>query len=389
MESRSIVCCVTLACAGALGASAQTTPPVIVEAEPNNTRASAQDVTLADGQSISGTCSGSILDPLNASSSSADYFRITLPARAGIWRYRLTLASTGPAGHALSIRGLSQQAGVPNAASDITAQAAPTAGGVDRFVQFYSVGDGVATPRVTVRVTGTASTSSYTLTLTGQSVRPVRFNRLFRPGVITITTAGRTSVDTDMALLDDRCVPIAGASCDDTPPTPPSTSGSVQSTLVRTLDAGIYYVAVSDFDLAHSNPAPSDDANRSGTLLPDPGIICTGSSLTGLELGLSVSPAGGTAQLPAGSTIKAGAFDVNFYKLRVACNAADVARVGGSAVPDNQLSPDDVIVFLRAFVDLDTETADIASIGGNLGPDGVISADDIIAFLRAYFEGCS
>ncbi|MGH7130880.1 MAG: GC-type dockerin domain-anchored protein [Phycisphaerales bacterium] len=69
-------------------------------------------------------------------------------------------------------------------------------------------------------------------------------------------------------------------------------------------------------------------------------------------------------------------------------NKADVARLGGAFGCDEQLSADDIVVFLTAFFANDLTIADIVGLGGNPTPDGTITTDDLIAFLAAYFAGC-
>ena len=74
--------------------------------------------------------------------------------------------------------------------------------------------------------------------------------------------------------------------------------------------------------------------------------------------------------------------------LTVACNAADVGSLGGSAQPDGQLTADDIVVYLGAFFEGNLAIADIATLGGGTGADGEITPDDLILFLGTFFTGC-
>ncbi len=85
-----------------------------------------------------------------------------------------------------------------------------------------------------------------------------------------------------------------------------------------------------------------------------------------------------------------------------ACGLADIARIGGDerdpGGPDNQLSVDDMIVFVKAFIDTTNcpgtpgvrcSPADVTDIGNTgAGPDGVLSVDDYLAFMNAFAVGC-
>lgn len=82
------------------------------------------------------------------------------------------------------------------------------------------------------------------------------------------------------------------------------------------------------------------------------------------------------------------------------CNIADVTNVGGTVEnpgsPDNQLTVDDIILFVNAFSDgsgcpgvAPCNKADVTGIGGPPSTaDGQLTVDDIIAFVNAFSEGC-
>ncbi len=85
------------------------------------------------------------------------------------------------------------------------------------------------------------------------------------------------------------------------------------------------------------------------------------------------------------------------------CNLADIAPVGGTGTSDQcadeQLTVDDVIVFVNTFSDSvgcpgagtlgACNVADVCGIGGPPAePDGELTVDDVIAFVNAFSDGC-
>jgi hypothetical protein len=77
-----------------------------------------------------------------------------------------------------------------------------------------------------------------------------------------------------------------------------------------------------------------------------------------------------------------------FVGFTLKCNAADVASLGGTLVPDGALTADDIVAYLAAFFANNAAVADIATLGGSAGPDGSITADDLIYFLSQFFLPC-
>ncbi|MBX7106455.1 MAG: hypothetical protein K1X57_20425, partial [Gemmataceae bacterium] len=85
----------------------------------------------------------------------------------------------------------------------------------------------------------------------------------------------------------------------------------------------------------------------------------------------------------------------------LACNLADITGIGGTAEapgsPDNQLTVDDIIVFVNLFSDgsgcpgaAPCSRADVTGIGGPPATaDGQLTVDDIIAFFNAFSDGCA
>ncbi|MBY0456183.1 MAG: hypothetical protein K2V38_02475, partial [Gemmataceae bacterium] len=83
-----------------------------------------------------------------------------------------------------------------------------------------------------------------------------------------------------------------------------------------------------------------------------------------------------------------------------ACNLADITEIGGTTEsqgsPDQQLTVDDIIVFINLFGDATgcpgsgpCNRADVTGIGGPpVAPDGQLTVDDIIGFFNAFGDGC-
>jgi hypothetical protein len=69
------------------------------------------------------------------------------------------------------------------------------------------------------------------------------------------------------------------------------------------------------------------------------------------------------------------------------CTASDVAGPGPSVGPDNELTADDIILFIGWFTGGDLR-ADVAGPGPSAGSDGELTADDIILFINRFTTGC-
>lgn len=72
----------------------------------------------------------------------------------------------------------------------------------------------------------------------------------------------------------------------------------------------------------------------------------------------------------------------------IRCSRADIASLGGTGLPDGQLTADDIILFLASFFGDVRVLSDYASLGGTPEPDGLLTADDVIVYLSTFFGGC-
>jgi hypothetical protein len=280
------------------------------EVEPNNAKATA---TLCDsggagmdaGDTITGNTTGTV--STNGPTSS-DYFLVKTRARPlGIYRYRLAFTTLTP-GHTISIRGLTQTAGVVNAGTDASLQTHSTTliTGA-RTVQWYGFGK---QEQLFVKVTGTSTTTAdYVGTLSVDPVTPQTVTGAIVDGTVTIREGATTSAgaDTDFFLYDANLDPVPGAMNDN-----PDTQG-----LTRSLVDGTYFVAWGVFNTCNSLPSPADDANRSGSVLDFPNAVINSSVASVATHAISITTDAGTA---TGSFPRTAAYDVNFVRLDIGVN---------------------------------------------------------------------
>lgn len=319
----------------ASGANAQT----YFETEGNDSKAAANVVpgfgiafNAIQGNSVSGSGVG------------LDYFDIQMaPMPLAIYKHRLTITTSGTAGHTGTIRGLGQAAapadtmpgvpwdGVVGSANttDTTVQSSSTATNPPRYNQWYGFGQG---ERFYYRVAGSASTTAdYVATLTTSVVTPT-FIGSYQPGQISITTFGQGhSTDTDLWVYDAGLNAIAGYGNDDesTLGGTPGTGSTLQSWLSRSYAPGIYYLALSNFQLANNMASPSDDDFRTGSLMDFSGLIVNSSTSVNLNMTFTIADAAGNSlQVP---NTKVSQFDVNWFAFEVVPSpgAATLLGLGG------------------------------------------------------------
>jgi hypothetical protein len=287
------------------------------EVEPNDTKADALTqgaFVLAPGDSITGLSMG-------ATGSEIDCFLVqTAPMPPGIYRHRLVL-TTGSVGHTLTIRGLNQVAagasvwpgaiGTPGA-TDAVAQTAATVG-TTRVAQWYGFGK---EEQIFVRVTGLATTQApYTLTLETEAVTPLDCGSWMQ-GVLTISSVppGHGN-DVDMWVYDENFNALPGYGSDGA-----STNGghtlntNLPAHLRRHFGPGVYYLAISNFDLINNQGSPSDDNRRTGTLLDYPDAVLNGSATAPVHVHFTIADAVSQTQF---NSTKSEAFEVRWHRFEV------------------------------------------------------------------------
>ena len=273
-----------------------------LEIEPNDTKATANAFGLTAGDAITGTTTGSSTTVPGIGS--ADYFRMTVaPSALGIYRHRMTITTTGTAGHTGTIRGLSQTAGVINAGTDITFQSSSATTNPPRYNQWYGFGKG---EELYYRVAGTTSTTApYRSELSSTLIVPTDIGA-FNPGSITITTEGQGhTTDTDFWVYDSNLNAIPGYGNDDT-----LGGTGFEGTLTRNYAPGRYYLALTNFQFANNLAAAPDDNFQTGNVLDFPNIAANSSTTINLNMAFAVTDSFGTSQFAA---TKLSQYDVNWY----------------------------------------------------------------------------
>jgi hypothetical protein len=136
-----------------------------------------------------------------------------------------------------------------------------------------------------------------------------------------------------------------------------------------------------------TTPRTTGDANTAvldgndGVLAPDTYYLAVGGWVMTFGTGFAVSSTGDDS---GPVTVKIGS---NFAPSCICCNASNVAGPNQSTTPDNELTADDIIVFLGWYFANDPR-ANVAGPNQSTTPDNELTADDIIVFLGRYFTGC-
>ena len=249
-----------------------------------------------------------------AGATSVDYFRVqTCALPLGVYEHRLTLTTTNGA----AIRGVEQTAtlgigGTPNTIdADLqTNQATP------RFNVWYGFGK---QEQLYYRVTGTAATTAqYTATLSTTPITPTNLGT-FAPGSITITSVGQGHTnDTDLWVYDSTFTAIPTFGNDDQ-----IGGGTFQSRLVRTYSPGVYYLALTGFDLANEHGAAADENKKNSFTI----------SVTVQGTALKPIPSSKDAKLKGTPFHARSIVDctVSNDKKRASCDAYIIRYGGGSA----------------------------------------------------------
>lgn len=287
------------------------------EVEPNDLKTSAFLAAsggggMRAGDTISGTTTGSASD---GTTTSADTFIVKTGSSAGgIYRHQLVLTSATP-GHVLTVRGLTQSAGVLTPGSDATVQtglvSAPGQPANSRMVQWYGFG---RQEIVYVRVTGTASTTSpYSIELKSDPVGVTALGSSLASGSVTISRAATNANDVDFWMYDASLRPISNYGNDQ------------PNSLTRTYTPGTYYIAIGDSNFANGASAPADDTRRNGNVLDSADAAINATTSSGLDMGVKALSALGSI---GGGGTKTNPFDVTWYCFTVVPNTIATAPVG-------------------------------------------------------------
>jgi len=362
------------------------------EVEPNQTRQTVTPATLSASavNAFTGTCRGFDATPESTATDTRDLWRVTLAANPLlVQRHTLALTTSGTQGHTGVVVGVQATGGAVDPASMVSLQSTTINTIPARYCAVYTLGN--AAPSFLYRVTGSSSSSSpYTVSLSSQTISvPDALPCSIAPGPVTISTVGRTTLNTKLFLFDgDTMAPIAGAVNDDAPLSP--TTGSPQSTLARTLQPGRYIVAIANGGAVDDRSPPADDrvaTQPSWFLTESPGLLVNGSSTATGDFSFSVTDAYGTRNVTAA---KPGAYGIAFLRITVEprCGWADVGRQGGVPCSDNTLDNNDFVAYVHAFFTANMVVADLGTTGGVRGRDQQLNNNDWIIFLDEFFNGC-
>ncbi len=355
------------------------------EIEPNELKADATVVTLAPGDSLSGTSTGaSTTTPGDAS---ADTFRIkTVASPAGIYRYELVLTTAGTVGHTVTIRGLSQTAGgVINAGTDATAQTSFSRPDGSRVIAWYGFG---RQEEMFVRVAGGAATTGAYAAMLSRTPVAVQGSTLSLAagGEYTIRVTGG---DPEIWVFDATTLaPVPDYNNDDTP-----TPFSLNSTLTRQFSAGRYYLVLSDYNLQTNLPSPADESGRGENVLDFPDSVAEQDREATYTATLEIHEGAITGPTVAtGSYSKTQDFEVMFVEMTVGggggCPAdLDDDGVFPGANPDGGVTIEDLLFFVAAFAEGDL-AADLDNGTGTGTRDQGVTIDDLVYFVQHFGEGC-
>ncbi len=367
----------------------------VVEAEPNETKATATVGTITAGTGVFGYSAGASTS--TPGDPSADTFRLkTAPLAPAIYRHRLVI-TTEPLneGHTGTLRGLQQSntLGII-ATTDVALQTSASTTTPARFNQWYGFGK---EEEFYYRVAGTttATFSEYFATMSTEVVTPVNIPTTFAPGLISIGRPADLTFNVGILVYDANYEPVSDFAY------------AGPEGLLRDFAAGTYYIAVSNTTTTDSRPTPPDAPTRTGSV-PDFADIVVNSSTTINATWAREISNGSVTEIVA--TPKSGAFDVTWLKLTVGevvtaprCNPADIANDDGSPLPpngpaggvNNGVTEGDYNLFFARFFDSDL-AVDIANDDGSpLPPFGPLATNngvtegDYNLFFSIFFDGCA
>ena len=366
-----------VAVAVALFAQARASATSFPEIEPNESKAAATVANgLIDGDALTGVSTGA--STITPGTASADFFRITLAARPlAIYRHRLMITTTGAAGHAGTLRGLDQtDLGIGTTDTQIQVSNAGTSPA--RMNQWYGFGKGES---VYYRVGGLPTTTGvYASTLSTDVVTPTPVGGTLSAGQITITTIGQGhTTDTELWVYDSNLNALPDFGNDDE-----SAAGGgpglnlLQSILRRTYAPGVYYLAVSDYNLCNNLVSPPDDQSpRDGPVMDFPNLLVArqNTPTTNIVSFTISDSAGHSYPTPA---IRPGPYEAAWFTFTV---SAPGCNCRGDLSGDNAISTADVGPFTAALLNGTPDNC------ADVDQDGAEDGRDVQPFVRAVIAG--
>lgn len=346
------------------------------ETEPNESKAAATFVNgIDDGDMLSGITMGASPSP---GDNSFDYFRVTNVLRPpDIYRHRLTITTLGGIGHAGQIRGLDQSGGVIGT-TDTQIQVSNASTSPPRFNQWYGFGKGET---FYYRVSGLPGTTrGYAAILSTDFVTPTPIAGPLSSGAITITSIGQGhSTDTEFWVYDADFNPISGYGNDEESVAGGGPGVTAQSLLTRNYLSGVYYLAVSDFNMCNNLASPADDDFRNGPVMDFPAMLVARTiSPTPLNVSFTISDTAGHSYATPAS--KPGPYEVVWFTFTVTSGGGG-CTCRGDLSGDSMISAADVPGFVAAMLNDTTEAC------ADLNMDSNEDGRDIRPFVAAVMAG--
>jgi len=307
------LCLVTLASLSSTSTYAQVSTP---EVEPNGDKFEASVFTGMDaGDDLTGACLGNVNGSGNMASDSTDYWDISTAPQATPGWYRWTLAVTP--GNDLEIRALDTAGSTGTGSVGVVGSDDYAQGDSNDEIHWYS---NETASRIYVRLTGSStSAAAYSASLSVTPILDTSVVGSFLPGMITISTVGQTSDDTDISIADSSRTIIPSFLNDDRP-------GTTQSELTRSYPAGTYYLVVCDFDQNNSEGAAVDDNYVNGEIMDFPNAFVASSTSVGDNLTFLIDDGQGTQVVtPANKSLVHG---IEFFRFTVGLGGSSAICVG-------------------------------------------------------------
>lgn len=334
VSQRSLYFLSALAVSSLATSAAQNAYP---EVEPNGPKNEATAVQcLHDGDTLTGTTTGTSIQATNGALPTADTFRLeTCPLPLGIYRHRLVITSATP-GQVGTLRG-HNQTGMPGTGGligglDVEVQRSSPKAGLTTFNQWYGFGKG---EEMYYRIEGTSSTTApYAVVMNTTPVMTSEVEGAFYEGNITISTVGlRLTTDTDLWVYNDSFAPLYGGGNDDV-----LTRSAQQSRLVRNLTPGTYYLAIADSNLANDQASPVDDGDPTKNVLDFPDAVANSQISTNVNVSFAISDVYGHAVTT--QAMKVGVYDIQFFRFVVLPHPySSHTFCAGDGHPGSQLCP--------------------------------------------------
>lgn len=383
--------------------------PPNFEHEPNDARAQANAITLADGDTFSGIQYTYIEGEPITVSTSRDVWRVHTAARPlGIYEHSLVKVIGN---RSAMLVGLVQSEGVISSEEQLL-----LGGGGDSndILRWYGFGKQEGVHIAIVSQGSPSQDGVYSFRIQSAPVAPLQPPGTVSSGAVTITVdSDNPGAPTDIWLYDGNLTAIPGAGNNYS-----TLTAGEPSVLTRTLSPGVYYLAVASYDLFNNLASPADDLYRSGYVLDLPDAVASfppnglfslvitdtdagtadvlyewGSDLLFPTVWVKFTVTGAASEHCCRGTTCAAIPSGSCTGMVAGSSSLVVSSCGGGSVfasccyadynHDGAQSIDDLFLFLNAYF--------TSSPWADFGGDGTSqpTIDDLFLFINAYFGTCS